>query len=106
MTSSTPASTTAAQRAHQVQDQAAAHDPAQAQGLGKEPARAPALQSRAHQQAAARPLPGEVAALPRQALPEPEALPEMAEAQAVVQGPRPRPPKPKDQLPTKEPRTS
>lgn len=30
----------------------------------------------------------------------------MAAEQAVVQGPHPRPPKPKERLPTKEPRTS
>ncbi|KKF03823.1 hypothetical protein A5739_24725 [Mycobacterium colombiense] len=95
---------TAAHCAHLAQDPAAAHGPAQAQGLGKEPARA--LQSRARRQAEVRPLPGEVAALRRQALPAPEALPEMVEAQAVVQGPRLRPPKPTGRLPTEELRTS
>lgn len=87
-----------------MQDQAAVHD--LEQGLEKEPARAPALQSRAHQQAEARPLPAEVAAQRRQALPATTALPERAAAPAVVQGPRPRPPKPKARLPTEEPRTS
>ena len=51
-------------------------------------------------------MPGEVAAMRRQALPAPEALPEMVEAQAVVQGPRLRPPKPTGRLRIEEPRTS
>lgn len=107
MTSSTPASTTAEQCAHQAQDPAAAHGPAQAQGLGKEPARAPALQSQGHpQRAGARPSPGEAAEPPRRARPAPKVLQEMAAVRAAVQGPRPRPPKPKERLRTEEPRTS
>lgn len=87
-------------------DQAEAHDPERAQGLGKEPVRALALQSREHQQAEARPSPGEVAAQLRRALPATTGLRERAAAPAVVQGPRPQPPKPKARLPTEEPRTS
>ncbi|MCV7022742.1 hypothetical protein H7I77_05160 [Mycolicibacterium novocastrense] len=107
MTSLTPASTTAAQRAHQVQGPAEVHGPEQAQGQGKELARAPALQSQAHRQrVGARPSPGEAGEPPRRALPAPVGLQEVAAVRAVVQGPRLRPPKPTGRLRIEEPRTS